>query len=73
MRRGLNGGDYKPLTEENIQKIHATVLKVFAEVGVQVNYDEALELFRKAGAQADPDTRIVKFPGRTSMLTRSLT
>ena len=62
MRKGLNGGSYQPLTEEQIQKIHQTVLKVFAEVGVQVNYDQALEIFRKAGAQVDPETRIVKFP-----------
>lgn len=62
MRKGLNGGSYQPLSEEQINKIHQTVLKVFAEVGVQVNYDQALEIFRKAGAQVDPETRIVKFP-----------
>ena len=63
MRKGLNGGCYKPLSDADVEKIHQTVLKVFAEVGVQVNYDEAMEIFRKAGADVDPDTRIVKFPG----------
>jgi trimethylamine---corrinoid protein Co-methyltransferase len=62
MRSGLNGGVYKPLTQEAIQKIHAATLDIFSNVGVQVNHAEGLEIFRKAGARVDPDTRIVKFP-----------
>jgi trimethylamine--corrinoid protein Co-methyltransferase len=61
MRRGLTGGDYKPLTETDIEKIHRSVLQIFSEVGVQVNYPEALHLFEKAGADVDADTRIVRF------------
>jgi trimethylamine--corrinoid protein Co-methyltransferase len=60
MRKGINGGAYKPLTEEKILKIHETVLKVFSEVGVQINHPEALELFKKAGAKVENDTRIAK-------------
>jgi trimethylamine:corrinoid methyltransferase-like protein len=48
MRRGLSGGLYKPLNKEGIQKIHKTVLKVFAEVGIQVNHKQAFEMFKKA-------------------------
>jgi trimethylamine:corrinoid methyltransferase-like protein len=36
-RKGLHGGQYKPLTDEEIKKIHATSLRVFDEVGVEVN------------------------------------
>ncbi len=61
MRRGLTGGDYKPLTETDIEKIHRTVLQIFSEIGVQVNYDEALDIFEKGGAKVDRDTRIVRF------------
>jgi trimethylamine--corrinoid protein Co-methyltransferase len=61
MRKGLTGGDYKPLTEADIEKIHRSVLKVFSEVGVQVNYPEALKIFEKAGAKVDTDSRIVRF------------
>ena len=61
MRKGLTGGDYKPLTEADIEKIHRSVLKVFSEVGVQVNYLEALKIFEKAGAKVDADSRIVRF------------
>ena len=61
-RRGLSGGQYKPLTEEDIKKIHQTSLRVFSDIGVQVNLKEAVELFKAAGAAADLSTRIVKIP-----------
>jgi trimethylamine:corrinoid methyltransferase-like protein len=51
IRRGLSGGQYKPLTEQDIKKIHETSMRVFAEIGVQVNFSEARELFRQAGAE----------------------
>ncbi|MEJ2038476.1 MAG: trimethylamine methyltransferase family protein [Desulfosarcinaceae bacterium] len=59
--KGLAGGRYRPLTDEDIGNIHRTVLRVFSEVGVQVNYDKALEIFKEAGARVDTQTRIVKF------------
>jgi trimethylamine--corrinoid protein Co-methyltransferase len=62
MRKGLKGGQYKPLNEEDVLNIHATVLRVFAEIGVQVNHAEALEIFKNAGAIVDTEKRIVKFP-----------
>jgi trimethylamine--corrinoid protein Co-methyltransferase len=62
MRRGLHGGSYKPLSEADIDNIHATVLRVFDEIGVQVNHSEARDVFKKAGAAVDEETRIVKFP-----------
>ena len=60
VRKGLLGGQYKPLTDEQVQKIHATSLKVFNEVGVQVNFPGALELFREAGAEVEETNRVVK-------------
>lgn len=61
IRRGLNGGHYKPLSNKDIEKIHETTLKVFSEVGVEVNFPEALDLFNKAGATVDYSTKIAKF------------
>ncbi len=61
-RKGLSGGQYKPLTEEDIKKIHQTSLRVFSDIGVQINLKEALDLFKSAGAVVDPSTRIVKMP-----------
>lgn len=61
-RRGLPGGQYKPLNDQDIRKIHETVLRVFAEIGVQVNFSEARQMFREAGAEVDEASRVVKVP-----------
>jgi trimethylamine--corrinoid protein Co-methyltransferase len=62
VRSGLSGGQYKPLSEEDIARIHETSLKIFSDVGIRVNCPEALELFRKADAIVDDSTNIVKIP-----------
>ena len=62
MRRGLSGGQYKHLNDQDIKKIHDTSMKVFAEIGVQVNFSEARELFRHAGAEVEESSRVVKVP-----------
>ena len=59
-RKGLHGGAYKPLTESDIAKIHQASMQVFEEVGIQVNYPEALAAFQEAGAEIDHETNIVK-------------
>jgi trimethylamine--corrinoid protein Co-methyltransferase len=62
VRRGLPGGQYKPLTDEDVLRIHETSLKVFDEIGIQVNFAPARELFRAAGADVDETSAIVKIP-----------
>ncbi|MEA2109308.1 MAG: trimethylamine methyltransferase family protein [Pseudomonadota bacterium] len=61
VRKGLNGGQYKPLSDGDVEKIHQTSLKIFSEVGIQVKFTEARELFKKAGATVDEETKIVRF------------
>ena len=63
IRKGLQGGSYKPLSQEDIGRIHQTSLEVFAEIGIQVNFPAALELFAAAGAKVDRETSIVKMSG----------
>jgi len=60
--KGLAGGQYKPLSDQDIHKIHDTVLRVFAEVGIEVRSAEARELFTKAGAHVDESTYLTKIP-----------
>jgi trimethylamine--corrinoid protein Co-methyltransferase len=60
VRKGLPGGQYRPLKDQDIEKIHKTSLRVFAEVGVQVNFAEARELFRRAGAEVDDASGVVR-------------
>jgi trimethylamine---corrinoid protein Co-methyltransferase len=61
IRKGLDGGHYKPLSESDVEKIHQTSLRIFSEVGVQVNFPEALKLFTEAGASINESTKIAKF------------
>jgi trimethylamine--corrinoid protein Co-methyltransferase len=58
-RKGIQGGSYKPLTEESIHKIHQTAMRIFEEVGFEVNSKTALDLFEKAGARIDREKRLV--------------
>jgi trimethylamine--corrinoid protein Co-methyltransferase len=60
IRKGLPGGQYKPLSDTDIQHIHETSLRVFSEIGIEINCPPAFELFRKAGAKVDESTRIVR-------------
>ena len=62
MQPGLLGGQYRPLNDRDVRRIHETVLKVFSEVGVRVSLPEARELFKRAGASVEDATDIVKIP-----------
>ncbi len=65
VRKGLEGGSYKPLSQQDIAQIHDTSMRVFEEVGFQVNSEKALTFFRDAGAEVDG--RIVRLPRRKVM------
>lgn len=54
---GATGGSYRPLSEQSVKRIHQTVMRVFEEVGVEVNSDRALELFRHTDARIDQSER----------------
>ncbi len=58
----IEGGSYKPLSQESMEKIHGTVARVFEEVGIEVNSREALDLFKHTNAQVDEHTRRVMIP-----------
>jgi trimethylamine--corrinoid protein Co-methyltransferase len=61
-RQGALGGQYKPLSEEDMEAVHETAFRVLSDVGVQVNLQEGRELFKKAGAQVDEESCVVKIP-----------
>lgn len=64
VRKGLAGGQYTPLTQTDIDKIHAASMEIFEDVGVQVNYPEALDQFSRAGAKVDRTSNIVRMNER---------
>ncbi len=62
VRKGLQGGTFKPLSEEAIERIHQTAMRVIEEVGFEVNSEAVLERFKKAGAWVDESRRVVRLP-----------
>ena len=57
---GLEGGSFKPLSGADIEKIHQATLEVLGGVGFEVHNDEALDLFKKSGAEIEEERRLVK-------------
>jgi len=51
--KGLVGGQYKPLTDEDVKRIHESSLTILNRTGVQVDDPETLRLFEDAGAQVE--------------------
>ncbi len=60
IRKGLEGGSYKPLTPEDIARINETVLRIIEEIGCEVNSDRALVALEKVGATVDREKRRVR-------------
>lgn len=48
------------LSADELEAIHLTSLRVLEEVGLNIHHPEAFELFRRAGAITDPETRRVR-------------
>lgn len=58
VRPGLSGGSYKPLTEEDVQKIHHAALDALEEIGIADAPPSGIEVLVKAGATLGDDGRI---------------
>jgi len=54
------GGQFKPLGEEGVIEIHETSLRILEEVGVRMDLEEALQIFKNNGARVDGN--IVRIP-----------
>lgn len=56
-------GDYLEFfTKADMDSIHRTSVKILKEIGLKVTNDQAFEIFAESGADADRETRVVKFP-----------
>jgi trimethylamine--corrinoid protein Co-methyltransferase len=69
-RPGLVGGQYQPLTSEQIERIHRASLVVLEQVGVHVENAEALDLYRQGGARVDGN-RVYISPAMVERVLRS--
>ncbi len=52
-RPGPDGGQYRPLTQAQIERIHRASLTVLETTGVRVENEEALTLYREGGARVE--------------------
>jgi len=59
---GMLGGQYRPLNEGDVKRVHEASLTVLEHTGIQVVASEAREIFRKAGAQIDEENDRVFIP-----------
>jgi trimethylamine--corrinoid protein Co-methyltransferase len=58
------GGWYRPLSDENIKRIHEASVQVLEQTGIEVMPSECREIFRQAGAVVDDDHNRVYIPRR---------
>ncbi|MDH7490677.1 MAG: trimethylamine methyltransferase family protein, partial [Anaerolineae bacterium] len=52
-RPGPEGGQYRPLTDEQVREVHRASLAVLETTGILVENDTALRLYREGGASVD--------------------
>jgi trimethylamine--corrinoid protein Co-methyltransferase len=62
IRPGLEGGQYKPLSEADILRIHEAALTVLERTGAQIVASECRDILQTAGAIVDPTLNRVYFP-----------
>lgn len=58
----VDGGQLRLLSEEDIQSIHETSMKILEETGMKIKNKTAREYFAQNGAEVDEATEIVKIP-----------
>jgi trimethylamine--corrinoid protein Co-methyltransferase len=69
-RQAFEGGQLKLLSENDVERIHDTAIRVLEEVGVKVPLPEAVEIYRKGGAKVASDNQTVKLS--LKMIERAL-
>ncbi|NOY44264.1 MAG: trimethylamine methyltransferase [Deltaproteobacteria bacterium] len=60
----VSGGQYRPLTQEQVERIHEAALQILERTGFtyESGLDEAMDSLERAGASVDRDQRRVRFP-----------
>ncbi len=53
---------YKSLSSGQMEEIYMTALKILTDVGIKFHHKEALEIFKKAGANVSIKDELVKIP-----------
>ena len=61
------GGQYKLLSEDQLQDLHNATMEVLNEVGIKLMHPDALELMKANGCIVDFDAQLVKIPENVLM------
>jgi trimethylamine--corrinoid protein Co-methyltransferase len=59
---GIPASAYKPLSDADVKKIADAAFEILEKSGMMVFTSTGFEAFKKAGADCDEDTRVVKLP-----------
>lgn len=61
---GLQGGQYRPLSPEQVKTIHEASLRILEKTGItyEAGLDDTLELLEKNGASIDRNQKRIRFP-----------
>ncbi len=61
---GNNGGQYRPLTPEQIERIHQAALYILENIGFtyEEGLDDTLTMLKNAGAKIEPERSRIYFP-----------
>lgn len=62
VQRGIQGGQLRILTKDQARKIHLSSLEVLESVGMSSQSNRIMEIFDKAGADVDFDSKRIKIP-----------
>lgn len=61
-KRGIRGGILRPLTNSEVKSIHTASLEVLEQVGLQVQSQRILDVFKAGGAEVDTAKSRVTIP-----------
>ncbi|MGD0422678.1 MAG: trimethylamine methyltransferase family protein [Candidatus Bathyarchaeia archaeon] len=62
VKRGIQGGILRPLTNSEIKSIHTASLEVLEQVGLQVQSERIMDVFKSGGAEVDAAKSRVRIP-----------
>ncbi len=58
--KAIPGGQYRPLTDQGMRKIHDSALTLLSDIGVEVHSKLAFDTFQTHGARCDASKKLVK-------------
>ena len=62
IRAGMSGGRYKPLSDAEVERIHATVLQILDEIGLSLAPESGIAAMTAYGAVYSEEDQRIRFP-----------